>query len=156
MASPLALKGAYCELCFKHFLVSHGGFNDITCHVNGAGHQQRFKDCRNTANLTTMLSAGQAAAQLAHSKKVTSAEIMMCEFIAMHNMSFQAMDHLSSLLKVMFPDSAIASNFACKHTKTKSIVCDEITENGKKLLKITGFNTENIMGGLESLPALLC
>lgn len=114
-------KYAYCKYCFKHFLVSHGGFNDITRHINGASHQQRSKDVQGTSNLSSLLSVGHAAAQLTHARKVMSAEIIMCKFVAMHNISFQTMDHLSPLMK---PDSAIASDFACKHTKTKSIVCD--------------------------------
>ena len=58
--------------------------------------------------------------------KVLSAEIMMVQFITMHNLPFQASDHLSDLLPMMFPDSKIAADFACKHTKTKAIVCDAL------------------------------
>ena len=53
-------------------------------------------------------------------------EIMMCKFIAMQNMSFPATYNLSSLLHDMFPDSAIASDFSCKHTKTRSILCEAL------------------------------
>ena len=50
----------------------------------------------------------------------------MSNFIAMHNLSFQTADHLSDLLPKMFPDSKIASDFGCKHTKTKTICCDAL------------------------------
>ena len=62
----------------------------------------------------------------AHEKSVVSAEIMMAQFIAMHNLPFEAADHLSTLLPAMFPDSKIAMDFACKHTKTKAIICDAL------------------------------
>ena len=44
----------------------------------------------------------------AHAKKVTSAELMMSQFIAAHNLPFQAADHLYDLFTSMFPDSRIA------------------------------------------------
>lgn len=86
-SSTKGSKYAYCKLCFKHFGVTHGGFNDITRHVKGASHQQQFLDAQGTSNLTSMLSSGNAAAQLGHARKVVSAEVMMCKFVAMHNMS---------------------------------------------------------------------
>lgn len=61
-----------------------------------------------------------------HAKKVTSAELMMSQFIAAHNLPFQAADHLSDLFSLMFPDSRIAAEFCCKHTKTKAIICDAL------------------------------
>ena len=54
--------------------------------------------------------------------KVTAAEIMMCNFIAMHNLPFVVADHLFSSV----PDSAIAADFACKRTKTTAIVCEAL------------------------------
>ena len=32
----------------------------------------------------------------------------------------------------MFPDSKIATDFACKHTKTKAIICDALDPHFKK------------------------
>ena len=49
---------------------------------------------------------------------------MMTQFIAMHNIPVLAADHLSGLFPSMFPDSKIAADFACRHTKTKTIICD--------------------------------
>ena len=49
-----------------------------------------------------------------HTARITSAEVKMVNFIDMHNLSFQAADHLSNLLLSMFPDSAIAADFACR------------------------------------------
>ena len=54
---------------------------------------------------------------MAHASKMISAELMMAHFIAKHNLSFQAVDHLSA---PMFPNSKIAAYFSCKHNKTKS------------------------------------
>ena len=59
-----------------------------------------------------------------HAERVLSAEVIMCPFVVMHDLPFQAADNLTDLLSSMFPDSKIASDYACKHTKTKSIICD--------------------------------
>ncbi len=48
------------------------------------------------------------------------------------NLSFQSADHLSDLFSCMFPDSRIASSFACKHTKTEAIICDAMDPHLKK------------------------
>ena len=93
-------KYARCRVCNSHFSVSHGGFNDITRHVNGAGHLQRLKDAQSTGTITSAFASVEANA-----KGVISAEIMMSQFIAMHNLSFQTADHLSDLVSSMFPDS---------------------------------------------------
>ncbi len=80
-------------------------------------HLQRLKDSLGTQGIAGML--GQPSS-LSHNRKVMTAE---SNFIAMHNLSFQSSDHLSSLFGVMFPDSTIASDFSCRHTKTKAIIC---------------------------------
>ena len=66
------------------------------------------------------------------SSKVISAEIMMAQFIAMHNLLFQTADHLSDLFTATFPDSKITAAFSSKHTKTKAIICDAIDPFKKK------------------------
>ena len=80
----------------------------------------------------------------AHAKKVTSAELMMSQFITAHNLPFQAADHLSDLFTSMFPDSRIATDFRCKHTKTKAIICDALDPHLKEpileLAKAAPFN----------------
>ena len=136
-------KYAYCKLCSSHFTVSHGGFNDLKRHVDGAGHQQRLKDSQKNASISTFFGEAREPS-LAHASKVMSAELMMTQFIAMHNLPFQAADHLSDLFSSMFPDSKIAADFACKHTKTKAVICDALDPHLKKpvidLVKTSPFN----------------
>ena len=48
-----------------------------------------------------------------HTSRVSLAEVEMVNVIVMHNLSFQAADHLSDLFLSMFPDSAMAADFAC-------------------------------------------
>ena len=134
---------AYCRLCDKHFTVSHGGFNDVKRHVNGAVHQRRIRSTQGSDDISNLLTKSQGHS-LIHSANVTSAEIMMVKFIAMHNLSFKAADHFSELFPSMFPDSAIAADFARKRTKTKSIIYDALDPYMKKpvteLLKMSPFS----------------
>lgn len=67
-----------------------------------------------------------------HTREVTLAEVRMVQFIARHNISFQAADHLSQLFPILFPDSKIAASFGCGHTKTKAICCDALDPHFKK------------------------
>ena len=110
---------AYCKLCASNFNIAHGGLNDIKRHADGAKHQSKLKELASNSTLMSLYSSQRRE----HEKSVISAEIMMAQFIAMHNLPFEAADHLSTLLPTMFPDSKIAKDFACKHTKTKTIIC---------------------------------
>ena len=68
----------------------------------------------------------------------------MAQFIALHNLPFQAADHLTDLFPSMFPHSQIAAYFSCKHTKTKAIIRDALepylTSPIIDSLKCTEFN----------------
>ena len=83
---------AYCKLCVSDFNIAHSGLNDIKRHVEGAKHQSKLKDL--STNSTLMSFYGDQ--RRAHEKSVMSAEIMMTQFIAMHNPPFEAADHLST------------------------------------------------------------
>ena len=117
-SSSKGCRFAYCRLCDKHFPISHGGFNDVKRHVNRTVHQRRIRSAQGSADISNILRKSQGHSVI-HSANVTSAENMMVKFIAMHNLSFKAAHHLSELLPSMFPDSAIAADFACKRTKNE-------------------------------------
>ena len=63
--------------------------------------------------------------------QVKSAEIKMAAFIAEHNLPFSVMNHLSDLVKELFPDSAIVSKFSSKHKKTRCIVTNVLAKEFK-------------------------
>ena len=50
----------------------------------------------------------------------------MANFIAQHDLPFAVADRLTEVLPQIFPDSKIASGYACKRTKTTAIVCDAL------------------------------
>ena len=153
---------ASCKLCSSTFSVSHGGINDIKRHVDGLKHQQKLKESQASAGIANYFGEFREPS-LAQAQKVLSAELMMSQFIAMHNLPFQAADHLTDIISVMFPDSKIASAYACKHTKTKAIICDALDPYLKKpdvdLCKSVPFNLlcdeSNELGDSEKLLTIL-
>ena len=99
-------------------------------HCHSAGHQSRLVDFQSSHSITDHF-RGETQASI-HSCKVMSAELMMAKFIALHNLLFQMADHFTDLVSSMFPDSRIAADFSCKHTKTKAIICDAINPHFTK------------------------
>ena len=81
-------------------------------------HQRKFRQLDNNSTIDSLLRKAAGGEQ---ASKVMAAELMMVQFIATHNIPFQAADHLSELVSSMFPNSQIAAEFRCKHTKTKAI-----------------------------------
>ena len=102
---------AFCKVCTSNFCISHGGFNDIKRHVDGPVHKRKLNEIDGNLRIDSFI------LDKIHKKKVMSAELMMAQFIAAHNLPFQTADHLSDLFTKMFPDYRIALDFRCKHTK---------------------------------------
>ena len=115
---------------------------EICCHVKGPVHQQRFKDSQKTVGIKVFFGQSESSSSQLYVQKVTTAEVIMTNFIAMHNLSFQAADHLSSLFGAMFPDSSIAKDFSCRHTKTKAIICEALDPYHKKPVVENVHNTD--------------
>ena len=99
--------------CSRDFSVAHGGHNDTKRHCESSGHQRKYSESQSNSTITCFW----GESSMYHSSKVISAEVMMAQFIALHNLPFQAADHLSDLVSPMFPDSRIAADFSSKHTK---------------------------------------
>ena len=72
---------AFCRLCQHHFSVSHVGFNDVTRHVKGKGHEKRQKEVASNTSIQSF--STQLSTNL--SSKVFLAEVTMSNFIAQHN-----------------------------------------------------------------------
>ena len=49
-------------------------------------------------------------------------ETLFSNFVAEHNLPFVVADHFTQLCSQRFPDSKIASKFACKRTKCTQII----------------------------------
>ncbi|KAF0687418.1 Uncharacterized protein FWK35_00036478, partial [Aphis craccivora] len=67
-------------------------------------------------------------------RSVQNAEIKLAGYFAEHNIPFLASDHLTDLLKEIFPDSDIAKLMSMKRTKTTAIIKNVIGATQKNEL----------------------
>ena len=93
MASSKGEKFAYCRLCSRDFSVVHGGHHDAKRPCESSGHHGKYSESQYNSTITS--SWGESS--MSHSSKVISAEVMMAQFVALHNLPFQAAGHLSDL-----------------------------------------------------------
>ncbi len=94
-ASNKGSRYVYCKLCSSHFGVAHGGINDVKRHIKGSKHEEKYLESQKSVNIHDYFAGECPPPSLALAQKVMSAELMMCQFIAMHNLPFQAVDHLT-------------------------------------------------------------
>ena len=55
-------------------------------------------------------------------KSIIRAEVLFAYFLGEHHLAFQLRDHCTKLFKLMFPDSSIAKDFKCSHTKATAVL----------------------------------
>lgn len=113
---------AKCKVCN---IIMVGELTNIKMHGKGIKHLQNCKQ------LKKPISTFFKTAPTNLNTDVSKAEIKLSGFIAEHNVSFMAMDHLSDLLKEIFPDSKIAQEINLKRTKTTAIIKNVIGASHK-------------------------
>ena len=102
----------FCK-CSCNISIAHGGASDIKLHVQSSKHRSAALDVGGSSSITKFL--------LPKDNATIRAETLMTQFIIEHNLPMAVADHLSTLVKVMFPDSKIAEKFACRRTKATAI-----------------------------------
>ena len=55
-------------------------------------------------------------------ESVIHAEVFFTYFFGEHHLAFQLRDHCAKLFKLMFPDSSIAKDFKCSHSKATAVL----------------------------------
>ena len=85
VASTKGEKYAHCKFCSCDFSVSHSGHNDAKRHCDSAGHQKKHSELQSNTSITSFF----GESSVSHSSKVISAEVMMAQFIALHNLPSQ-------------------------------------------------------------------
>lgn len=110
--------GAYCKFC-KQTLVSEIGV--LKNHSKGKKHIQIMQGSSSKQQSITSFTTKEKSPDL-KKQLVSIAEIKLAGYFAEHNIPFLAADHISDLMKEIFPDSEIAKYINVKRTKTTAIV----------------------------------
>jgi len=118
IASKLGENYAFCKCCNKDVKVAASGIYDIREHLKSKVHQRNSQFRFNQPSMTMFAKKRSFDVPT----NVLRAEVMMCNFIAQHNLPMSVADHLTDLLPKMFEDSATAKQLSCKRTKTTQII----------------------------------
>lgn len=111
---PLKAKCVVCNVILT------SGKSELDKHRNGKKHIINCKGLKGTSKILTMFSDIQEPK--IKNNEVKMAEIKIAAFFAEHNLAFHLIDHLTPLLKEIFPDSKICSKLELHRTKCTSII----------------------------------
>jgi len=112
---------AKCKACDSKFTA---GLSDIKRHSESAAHKKRMLTFRKQQYLSSWVrpSSTSTSEKDELDTKVKFTEIKLASYFCEHNIPMKSIDHLSELLKEIFPDSEIANNVKMHRTKCTSIV----------------------------------
>lgn len=106
---------ARCDVCNRDIKVAASGVYDVKEHLKSSLHKKNAEERKGQQRLTSFVKPQT-------STSATRSEVMVCNFIAQHNLPLSVADHMCELLPKLCPDSQIAKKIACKRTKTTQIV----------------------------------
>ncbi|GLV45964.1 hypothetical protein CBL_02914 [Carabus blaptoides fortunei] len=119
---PKSKKGdqfAFCKYCDKAINIKCGK-DALVKHSSRNIHKENCKSLANQTSITTFIKASTSTNIL--EQEIKGAEIRLSPFIAEHNLPFNCIEHIPSLVAKICPDSKIAKRLACSRTKTGMIV----------------------------------
>lgn len=105
----------------------------IRNHAKSQAHLSKSSILSNQTSINKFTTSNQSI-ESSLSKAAKRAEIKLCGFMVEHNISFNVMNHLTDVVKDIFPDSEVAKNVQLKATKSKSIVKNVLGESEKEVL----------------------
>jgi len=126
----------FCSACKVQVLC---GKSELEKHAMGVKHVRNVKGIQGTSSIETSFAKVSASSKLNTDTK--KAEISLATLFAEHNVGIHVIDHLTPVLKTVFPDSQIAQNMSLGRTKCTEIIknvvakveSDETLENVKKV-----------------------
>uniref|UniRef100_A0A6P7FRN4 E3 SUMO-protein ligase KIAA1586-like n=1 Tax=Diabrotica virgifera virgifera TaxID=50390 RepID=A0A6P7FRN4_DIAVI len=115
---------AYCKVCSSSL---KSEIQVLKLHENSAKHKQMLKSHRSQASLLCFM---KPKSELPEGKTLR-AKLKLAGFFAEHNVPFSLIDHLTKLLKDIFPDSQTVTDFRLGRTKLTEIIKNVIGQEHK-------------------------
>ena len=112
-ASKIGEKHAFCRVCSTDILNAHAGMRDLNRHVATKKHTDLVKLTSN-AGQKKISSMFQSTTD---DNTVINAEVIFTKFLIENNLPLAVSDSAGNMFRRMFPDSSIATKYACARTK---------------------------------------
>lgn len=110
---------AFCDICRKSFLISHGGLHDIKRHVTAPEHQRGKRTLKGNQTLLKFIKGDLMTSE---EEKVVAAELAKTYHRVKHSISYASADCDAKLCPTIFDDSKIATKITLGRTKASSLV----------------------------------
>ncbi|XP_042311324.1 uncharacterized protein LOC121924195 [Sceloporus undulatus] len=114
---------ATCVLCNASFSISHGGRNDIACHIATMKHVNAAARCPPSTEQQTSF----CASNRSEAHEVAIAEATFAFHTVKHRQLYNSATCTSKLMSEMSGDSKIAETFSSLETKTEAVVNNVIS-----------------------------
>lgn len=121
---------AYCKACSCSL---KSEIQVLKLHENSAKHKQNIQSHKSQTSLKGFVKSKSEIPE----EEILRAQLKLGGFFAEHNIPFSLSDHLTKLMKDIFPDSKIAKDIRMGRTKITEIVRNVIGQNHKKDLAKT-------------------
>jgi hypothetical protein len=118
--SKVGIHHAYCCLCKVDFSIRHSGYYDCRTHCQGSKHTKIEGLSKKKQNLFDM---GIGKPDI--NSTVMNAECLMVKFLVEHNLPMTVADHITPLVKQMFPDKTGLSQGSQSSQSSQSSQEDE-------------------------------
>ncbi|KAK5648347.1 hypothetical protein RI129_003239 [Pyrocoelia pectoralis] len=129
---------ARCRACNATFVAE---ISVVKNHAKSAKHLLKIKAMPTTSSVADLF---KKKVDTSEDKQIKRAEIKLAAYLTEHNISFNSVDHLTSVIKECFPDSKIAKGIVLNRTKATQVVKNVIgrccEENIDDLLKVNKFS----------------
>ena len=106
---------AFCMKCSLDINLGRGGTRDLRRHQETKLHKHSEKYGVGVLPLQSYFGP-------IREESVILAEVLLAYFLGEHHFAFQLGYHCTKLFKLMFPDSSIAKDFKCSHTKATAVL----------------------------------
>ena len=106
---------AFCMKCSRDINLGRDGTRDLRRHRETKLLKHSVKDGVGVLPLQSYFGPIKKVS-------VICTEVLFAYFLREHHLAFQLGDHCTKLFKLMFPDSSIAKDFMCSHTKATAVL----------------------------------